>query len=225
LALRRGVVAATEHESVLKMLSCSTVVDIGANSGQFALVARHCFPEAKIISFEPLSKPCERFRGLFSDDKKVILHPVAVGHKSGDAIIHVAHQDDSSSMLPITPLQATLFPGTKERETQKIQVKTLNEMITSDEIVTPALLKLDVQGYELQALKGCAELLERFDYVYAECSFMELYAGQSLADDVITFLRGYGFRFKGIYNLKYDSQGRTVQAEFLFKHQPKDSDR
>lgn len=216
LALRYGVAAAIEHERVLKMLSCNTIVDVGGNRGQFALAARHWCPEAKIISFEPLPKPCEKFRALFSDDKKVILHSVAIGQKTGEAIIHISCQDDSSSLLPITTLQTTLFPGTEERETQTIQVKSLDEMITSDEIVTPALLKLDVQGYELQALKGCIKLLDKFKYVHVECSFVELYAGQALVDDVVVFLNECGFRLKGVYNMIYDTDGRAVQGDFLF---------
>jgi len=225
MALRHGVVTAAEHESAIKPLNCNMVVDVGANSGQFALIARHCFPQAKIISFESLSRPCEKFLTLFSDDKKVILHRVAVGAENGSAVIHVSAQDDSSSLLPITPLQETLFPGTKEKATENVQIRSLDAMISQDQITAPALLKMDVQGYELPVLEGCTKLLKRFDYVYVECSFMELYAGQSLADDVITFLRGYGFRFDGIYNLKYDSRGKTVQAEILFKQHPKDSDR
>ncbi|MGH9448085.1 MAG: FkbM family methyltransferase [Terriglobia bacterium] len=47
------------------------------------------------------------------------------------------------------------------------------------------LFKLNVQGHELEALKACEDLLDRFAYVYVECSFMELYKGQALADEVI----------------------------------------
>jgi len=57
----------------------------------------------------------------------------------------------------------------------------------------PALLKLDVQGFELSALQGCGRLLERFRYVYVEASFIELYVGQALATEVIGFLFSRGF--------------------------------
>lgn len=217
LALRHGVAAAIEHERVLRMLSCNTIVDVGGNRGQFALAARHWCPEAKIISFEPLPKPCEKFLKLFSDDENVCLHPVAIGYENNEVTIHVSCQDDSSSLLPITHLQETLFPGTKEKETKRIQVKTLDAVITPDEIITPALLKLDVQGYELYALQGCDMLLSRFAYIYVECSFLELYAGQVLADEIIAYLKKRNFRLKGVYNTIYDKQGRGVQADFLFE--------
>src|SRR5688572_11324458 len=65
-ALRRGVAAAVEHGPVLRRFAdYRTVVDIGANHGQFALVARHHCPNARIESFEPLPGPAERFRKVF----------------------------------------------------------------------------------------------------------------------------------------------------------------
>ena len=216
-ALFSGVAAAVEHESLLRSICCKTIIDIGANRGQFSLVARHCFRDAQIFAFEPLSKPCEKFRTLFSDDKNVILHDVAVGPENGSVVIHISARDDSSSLLPITALQEALFPGTNEKTTESIRVRLLDAMIRPAQITTPAMLKLDVQGYELQALKGCENLLRKFQYVYAECSFVELYQGQALADEVISFLHPKGFALDGVYNTDYDLSGRAIQSDLLFR--------
>lgn len=75
---------------------------------------------------------------------------------------------------------------------------------------------MDVQGFELPALAGCEGLLDRFAWIYVECWFMELYAGQALADAVIAWLRDRGLRLAGVYNMSDDSDGRAVQADFLF---------
>ena len=80
---RAGVAAAIEHESLLKTLDFATVVDIGANRGQFALVARRCFPAARIIAFEPLAGPAERFRTALGGDPLITLHQVAIGPANG----------------------------------------------------------------------------------------------------------------------------------------------
>jgi hypothetical protein len=95
-------------------------------------------------------------------------------------------------------------------------VVRLAEVLPASKVEAPALLKLDVQGFELQALAGCEDVLPRFDWVYVECSFMELYAGQSLADEVIAWLRERGLRLAGVYHMAYDDRGRAVQADFLF---------
>jgi len=132
-ALRHHRVAAgVEHAQLLQGLGCRTAVDIGANRGQFSLVTRHCFPDAQIISFEPLRGPAEIFRRIFEGDTSVELHQVAIG-------------DDSSSLLPITALQNQVFPGTQETGTTAVEVRRLDEVLKPDEITAPALLKLDMQ--------------------------------------------------------------------------------
>ena len=215
--LRHRVAAGVEHARVLRNLGpVGTVVDIGANRGQFALAARHCFPQARIVSFEPLAGPAALWRAVFAGDKRAALVEAAVGPEAGDAQIHLSARDDSSSLLPITERQNALFPGTAEAGTATIRVVRLADALPAADIEAPALLKLDVQGFELQALAGCEALLERFDWVYVECSFVELYSGQSFADEVIAWLRERGLRLRGVYNVAYDLHGRAVQGDFLF---------
>jgi FkbM family methyltransferase len=211
-----GVAAAIEHEILLKQIQFSTIIDIGANKGQFALVCRYCFPDAKIISFEPIEEPSKKFRMIFLHDSNVVLHQVAIGPETAEKDIHISARDDSSSLLSISELQNEIFPGTAEVSTQLIKVVTLNNLIKPNDIKSPALLKIDVQGYELESLKGCEDLLNCFQNVYVECSFVELYEGQSFAQDVIVFLDQHGFVLKGIYNMSYDKKGNAVQADFFF---------
>lgn len=216
-----GVAASVEHSPILNYLSSQhlqTVVDIGANRGQFALVASRCFQHAKIISFEPLKEPAAVFRRVFTSNPAVILHELAIGPEDKKMTIHVSHADDSSSLLPISALQNRLFPGTAEKEVRTVQVSPLDAILGVEEIQKPALLKVDVQGFEKEVLGGCKSLLHLFSYIYVECSFVELYVGQSLAHEVISFLDGFGFILSGIYNLSYDKNGIAIQADFLFKN-------
>lgn len=212
-----GVAAGTEHIRLLRNLNCRYVVDIGANRGQFALVARRCFPDALIVSFEPLPGPSKVFRKIFRDDSNARLYVSAIGSEARVATIHISARDDSSSLLPIDEAQSRVFPGTQETDTTVVEVRRLDELLKSEEMVAPALLKLDVQGYELEALRGCGLLLSNFTWVYCECSFLSLYQGQALADEVITWLRQHGFHLTGVYNVAYARDGKAVQADFLFK--------
>ena len=59
----------------------------------------------------------------------------------------------------------------------------------------------------------------RFDHVYAECSYVELYAGQALAEEVIEWLRGRDFKFLAKYNAVFDCEGKPIQADLLFRRQ------
>jgi FkbM family methyltransferase len=213
-----GVAAAIEHEPLLKTLKFASVVDIGANRGQFSLVARHCYPSARIFAFEPLPGPADRFTKAFDGDHLVMLRRAAIGPQTGTATMHVAAEDDSSSLLPITSLQQSLFAGTQEVAMQTVQIECLANCINETDLNQPALLKIDVQGFELPVLEGCLPLLPKFSHIYVECSFVELYGGQALAAEVIQWLRNNKFGLIGTYNASYDGHGAAVQADLLFSY-------
>lgn len=216
--VQHHVAAAIEHEALLlEWRHLRSVIDVGANKGQFALAVRQCCPAAQVISFEPLPDESAVFRSVFNGDASVHLYSSAIGPQSGQVDIHLSAKPDSSSLLPITALQITTFPGTGEIGTLKIHMGPLSEFIEASSIESPAMLKLDVQGFELQALAGCEHLLDRFEVAYVECSFRELYAGQSLAADVVEWMRCRDFGLAGIYNPSYGRGGEPIQADFLFR--------
>jgi FkbM family methyltransferase len=218
--LKYRTAASIEHIPVLSNLSDqppNLVIDIGANRGQFALAARRYFPDARIVSFEPLKESAVSYRRLFSSDPKVSLHEIAIGPHDKCMMIHVSHADDSSSLLPIAALQSKLFPGTEEKEQRVITVRRLDTLLCREDIEQPALLKIDVQGFEREVLEGCKALLPYFSHIYIECSFVELYCDQALAHEVISSLSDIGFALSGIYNLYYDKTGIAIQGDFLFK--------
>jgi len=217
LGIAHSIIATTEHLPVLKSLnSINTFIDIGANKGQFALAARHAYSKAKIISFEPLSAPAAKFIKFFQHDTNILLHQNAIGPQKDTVEMHVSNREDSSSLLNIGENQSSIFPGTKEKSTEEINVAPLSHFLTKEDLIKPVLVKIDVQGFELEVLKGSVEIIENFDYIYMECSFIELYEGQALADKVIIFLDNYSFQLKGIYNTYYDKKGIAIQADFLF---------
>lgn len=122
--------------------------------------------------------------------------------------------DDCSSLLAPTH-QSAMFPQTRLAGSLPVEMAPLHAFIGPGDLHAPALLKLDVQGFELAALEGCASLLDRFAAIYVECSFLPLYADQPLADEVLAYLRDQGFRLSGVYNLTHDRIGRAVQADFM----------
>lgn len=216
-ALFFGVAAAIEHEKLLKNKTYKTIVDIGANRGQFSLVARNTIKKAKIYAFDPLEISEKVFNKVFYNDKNINFFNVAIGPSPEKRTMHISKKDDSSSILSIGKLQSDLFPGTEESHEATINVDRLDSFINESHIESPALLKLDVQGFEYEALIGCKKILTLFDEIYCECSFYELYLGQKLANDIIELLSNNGFVLDGIYNTSYDKDGCAVQSDFLFK--------
>lgn len=214
--IRYGVFPGAEHRFVLSK-ELKTIVDIGANKGQFALACLEWAPNAKVISFEPLPRPSQKFTRLFKHNPNVQLHKFAIGPSHDRVVMHVSAREDSSSLLPIGVQQIATFPGTHESYQSYIELAPLSKFMNSGSIKSPAFLKIDVQGYEMEVLIGCQSLLSSFDIIYCECSFIELYTGQKLASEVIDWLQDFGFSLKGIYNITYDSFDKQIQADFLFK--------
>ena len=110
------VLAGVEHRRVLSR-NLVTVIDIGANRGQFALAVRQWAPGARVIAFEPLPGPASIFRNVFSGDGQVMLHQAAIGPKAEQRTMHISKRDNSSSLLPISSVQSRIFPGTEEVST------------------------------------------------------------------------------------------------------------
>jgi FkbM family methyltransferase len=214
--LRSGVFASTEHDRVLSGLALDTVIDIGANRGQFALCMRRLYPDAKIFSFEPLQTPSAKFRRNFQHDPRVRLSNVAISTERGSADMHVTRWDVSSSLLPIAQAQHDSFPFTEECRQERVSTAPLSDCLDEGEIQGIVLLKLDVQGYELTVLQGCWQLLDRFKYVYVEVSFIELYVGQALATEIVALLFSKGFKLFSVANPSRGRSPRAIQADFLF---------
>ncbi|RTE87996.1 FkbM family methyltransferase [Bradyrhizobium sp. LVM 105] len=215
-ALKHGVAASIEHRDALGDVEYKTVIDVGANVGQFALFAREQYPAADIFSFEPLDDCWSIFSDIFSSDKHVQLFRCGIGPKDTQATLNVTNQNDSSSLLTPAAMQTEAF-GTEVKARRNVEMRRLGSALRREQIAAPALLKIDVQGFELSVLQGCEELLGHFDTIYLEASFRELYQGQALVGDVIEHLRGRGFELRGVFNQNMSGAKGPLQADFLFK--------
>ncbi len=216
-ALRYGVAAAVEHDGIPYQTEFRTIVDAGANRGQFALVARRRFPGARLCCFEPLPGPRAKLEQILPGGGAAEVFAVALSTYSGSAEMHVTEDDDSSSLKVVGDRQKAEFPGTEEVRSTEVSTARLDEILKLEDIDSPALLKIDVQGSELDVLRGAETVLRAFDVVVVECSFVELYVDQPLAGNVIAFLAGHGLILCGSYNSVYGRQGVCLQADLVFE--------
>lgn len=220
--LLQGVAATIEHHDVFINRPFSSIVDVGANRGQFALLMSGLYPEARIIAFEPLAEPYRKLMNVIADRPKLRAFNAAIGPDRTTMPMNVSKRDDSSSLLPISKMQEKVFPNTGHARIDHVRVAPLGDFIGELDLAQPSLLKIDVQGFELEVLRGSADCLDRFSSIYVEASFIELYEGQALASDIIDYLHDRGFRLQGIYNLCQMRDGRAVQADFLFDRRSSD---
>lgn len=215
-ALRHRVAAATEHQHVVFEHEPRSVIDVGANRGQFALFALHRFPHARLHCFEPVPAALSTLRAVVGAHPRVRIHPLALGGAAGEAVLHVSASDDSSSLLPASKLLQAIYPQTRPVDEVTVRTDRLDHSLEAADLAGPCLLKIDVQGFELEVLVGATALLPAIDEILVECSFVELYGGQPLADEVTAHLLEQGYRLRGVYGMTTDDGGRSLQADLLF---------
>ena len=136
----------------LRRLGVRTVLDVGANAGQFARQALRWFPEADIVSFEPLSEAVEELRRLAQRCRgRLRVEQVALGDRDGTLSLKVhAEYLPSSSLLEVTARGLELYPFQKKQVEREVRVVRLDEYLVERgiELRPPVVVKLDVQGYE-----------------------------------------------------------------------------
>jgi FkbM family methyltransferase len=211
-ALRHGVAGTLEHDAALGRDTFATVTDVGANKGQFAVYARVRWPLARLICFEPLPAPRATLERVTRGQAEI--HDCALGAEPGEGRMHLATRTDSSSLLALGARQKAIF-GMEESGELRVPIKRLDACLTTP-LPRPVLLKIDVQGFELEVLKGATALLPHIDAIYVEASYVELYEGQPLHEEIERYLTETGFILDGRYNT-HVHQGEPVQADLLFR--------
>lgn len=212
--LRHRVAATTEHLDAIRFCAPAALLDVGANKGQFSTAVRGLFPSARIDAFEPLPAAADTYARVFAGDDRTRLHRSAIGAKAGRAVFHVADREDSSSLLPVGEGQRAAF-GVGEARQIEVEVAPLGDLVDVAALPHPIMLKIDVQGAELQVLEGIVALAA-IDSVYVELSFVELYEGQALFEDVRAFLTAHGFSLRGVFNQAFTEAFGPTQADCLF---------
>ena len=201
-------------------LGVRTVLDIGANTGQFARLVNAVLPSAAIYSFEPLPECFERLQTALPSTSD--FHPLnlALGEREGTIEFYRAHHTPSSSFLPMTELHRGAFPESaagQEAQAVSVPVTTLDEAVKGLTLREKILIKIDVQGYEAKVIAGGDATFRRASAVLMEVSYLPLYEGQALFDDVYRLMRDLGFDYQGnLEQMIHPTDGRVVAADAVF---------
>ena len=169
----------------------SAIIDVGAAIGEYSKAAHFIFPESKIIAFEPIPDSFKKLKDVATEVKEMQCFNFALSNEEGEAEFHLNDFSFSSSLLKMTDVHKEIYPFSKNEKTVKVKTTKLDNIIT--EIDGDVLLKIDVQGAEYNVLKGTVNLLKKIAVVQLEVSFLNFYDGQANIEDIINFLKTFGF--------------------------------
>lgn len=203
----------------LEKAQIRTVIDVGANTGQFVKEIRSVLPDAFVYSFEPLRDCYGALVEERKDDRKFKAFHFALGDSHEETVMHRNNYSPSSSLLPMGELHKTLYPHTKDTSTEKIIVRRLDDMNELDpaNLEKEILVKIDTQGYEDRVIRGGTRFLKHTKAMIVETSFTTLYEGQLLFADIYAMLAALGFGYRGGIHQKFDPKsGKLIFEDSLF---------
>ena len=184
--------------------SPKTIIDVGAYTGGWTSKVINIFPDANFIMCEaqPEKKSClENIKAKYPT--QIEYHIALLGSAEKESVPYYLMETGSSVLEENTDYN---------RELTQLPMHTLDNLIEPALLEQPCFLKLDVQGYEIEVLKGAQTLLDKLDIVLLEVSILEYNKGAPLLAEIISFMDNAGFSTFDITELK-----RTPDEHILFQ--------
>jgi|694.fasta_scaffold00840_57 FkbM family methyltransferase len=200
----------------------STIFDIGANCGQFALKLREIGYSKTIISAEPLSSAYKALSANARYDSQWIVLPrLAVSDTSGIKSINISGNSVSSSLNDMLDVHLQVQPDSRYIQAEQVEADTFENIYSlfSNETIPigPCLLKIDTQGHEFNVLQGCGETLQKLSAILLELSPESMYSNEKSMQFLIEWLNERGFKLWDISPAFVDPYtGRVLQYDGLF---------
>jgi len=193
---------ARQHMSwLLRQLNINCVLDVGANVGQYAQRLRRGGYAGRIVSFEPVAGIAEKLREAARNDPDWRVYECALGDADEETEINV-RPGSMSSLLPSSEFGKDWHERLREGEAQKISVRRRDGLFDEviDGISDPRVyLKLDTQGYDMQAFAGAGDRLKEIAGMQSEVACVPIYDGMPRLPDQIAAYESAGFEITGMF--------------------------
>ena len=221
--------AASRRTIMLRYHGIQTVLDVGANMGQYGTELREWGFEGRIISFEPTSAAFKALSERAAADGHWRVFNFAVGAEDGEAEISIAsNYGASSSFMPMLDTHRDCSPDVEFVGIEKVKVKTLDDALAN--VVAPdesLMLKMDVQGFEHLVLRGATTILPSVQIIECELSFVPLYDGQLIFPQMLEIIDSLGFTpvgFNPIFSNPVTGHSLSVDGVFARVERARDSE-
>lgn len=206
-------------QRALQHYSIDMVIDVGANTGQYALELMEAGYRGPIFSFEPIQQAFTQLKKNASRFPQWQVFPLAVGSSIQELEINISDNLVSSSFLDVKQASIHAEPKTRYTRKEKVKMTTLDSFLGDhnlDQFRAP-LLKMDVQGFELEVLKGAVTILPKIKILQAELSFVPLYEGGPLYQEFLSRMADLDLEIYTIMpGFRDPDSGRMLQADGIF---------
>jgi FkbM family methyltransferase len=196
------------------------VIDVGANTGQYAKWLRNIVRyNKKIISIEPSMEAHQRLQQNAGADANWTAVPrCALGPVTGEALLHVSADSVCSSILPTTKNFENIVERARTVSEEIVPIRTLREIY--DEYVVAGdqvFLKVDTQGFERQVMAGLGDDLSLWPVIQLELSLTPLYEGEASLSAMIIYLESLGYSLYAIFPTFWSRPSYQLrQADCIF---------
>jgi FkbM family methyltransferase len=209
--------AARRFAALCNSNDIEVVFDVGANVGQFVLdLRRHCYKK-NIVSFEPVSETYTKLLQNFRNDHNWHGLQKGVGKNQGELLIILsANSGLSTSFLDMEASHLENFPQSKFVGTETVQVTTISDQIKNFRIDASKLaIKIDVQGFELDVLRGAIGDLKGVRCLLIEASLIPLYVGEPSLKELLEFLDLHGHKVVDVFRGIKGKDGNLLQVDLI----------
>lgn len=196
----------------------ATVLDVGANEGQYGAEMREHGFAGDIISFEPIAAVHDRLLARANGDARWTAVHAGMGDRDERRSINVSDATVFSSFLGLSEYSADTFDIARTMRTEDVDVVRLDSYLARNPLSPgPAYLKIDTQGFEKQVLVGAGESLGRFTLVQAELAVRQLYQTQDDWLHLVRWMAERGFRVVAAKENGYDhGRAELLELDIVF---------
>ena len=183
------------------------IFDVGAHRGDFARTCGEVWPHGQTLCFEPLPHMQDDLRNLARQRPSITVYETLLGPEEKPAVKLFAAETASSVLVEqAAPQQNSILCA-----------QTTIDAIVARTKLQPDFIKIDVQGYELEVLKGATATLPRTQVVLAEVNLLDIHKDVPLLADIVGWLGARGFVAFDICGLTRRPRDRALwQADFIF---------
>ena len=205
---------------LLESCKVNGIMDAGASNGRISRRMLRWFPDAHAYAFEPNPAYVDELNEYAQSESR--FHPqfqALSDYKGSFGLTITASRGSVSLLKPAKYLQKIAPEGSVVNKTETVQVNTIDKWVEENGKPSIELMKFDIQGNELKALKGADRTLKDLVLmIYSEVCFKPLYDDGAIFSQIDLFLREYGFELYDLYGLKYGPENMLLWANAIFIH-------